>query len=439
MKRWSILVALLIIGAGFRLFVLESRPEGALLYAPDEPDFLEISQNIWLGDGFSFHGKPTAYRDPLLPYATAGVMSLSGGEFRPIFYVQILLSLLTGLLLFYIALKRFTESTAYGVITVWMLYPAAAIFSSLLLTETMSVFLWVLAIWLHDRLDDNGYTIQDSLILGAVLGLLCLSRAAGTILLATVFIYVFLIRWETSFADRARAVSFVLIGALIVMLPWMIRNETVMDRFWLNTNGGINLLMGNNPYANGGYNFDERVQRIIPEEARTEAARDVAATMAAREYAEGHLRETISLWSNKFAYLWSTDMALLAHFAPVRGSESLAETLREQPMGALILVAIPFTILVILSLCGFYLVQKFPARGSFILQLALGAAAAFISYGLPRYHFPLMPAVIIGAAAYYENQPWDKAPQWRRLMLLLAIGLFMGIWTFETVKIIGWV
>lgn len=438
MKRFSILLSLLIIGAGFRLFVLELRPEGALLIAPDEAEYLEIAQSIWMGEGFSFGGKPTAYRDMLLPYTTAGVMSVSGGDFKPIFYIQLLLSLLTGLFLYLVAAKRFSESIAYGVLTVWMLYPAAAVFTSLLLTETLFVFFWVLAMWLHDRLDDNGYEVRDALLLGIVLGLLCLTRAAGAILLATVFIYVFLIRYETAFALRAKAVSFVLIGALVVMLPWMVRNQTVMERFSLNTNGGINLLIGNNPHMNGGYRFDERVENIIPEEAHTEAQRDVAAAHAAKEFAQRNLRQTANMWATKFAYLWSTDMAMLAHFAPVRGADSLADTLHQQPLGALILMAIPFAILVILGLCGFYLVQKFPARGFFILQLSLGALAAFISYGLPRYHFPLMPAVILGAATYVENQPWDKAPQWRRLSLLLAIGLFMGVWTFETVKIIGW-
>jgi len=77
MKRFTILLSLLIIGAGFRLFVLELRPEGALLIAPDEPEYLEIAQHIWMGEGFSFGGKPTAYRDMLLPYLTEGVRTIS--------------------------------------------------------------------------------------------------------------------------------------------------------------------------------------------------------------------------------------------------------------------------------------------------------------------------------------------------------------------------
>ncbi|MBK6765279.1 MAG: glycosyltransferase family 39 protein [bacterium] len=438
MKRFTILLSLLIIGAGFRLFVLELRPEGALLAAPDEADYLEISNNLWLSGDFSYQGKPTAYRDMLMPLLTAGVQKISSGDFKLVFYVQLVLSLLTGLLLYLVALKRFAENTAYLVMTVWMLYPAAAVFGALLLTETLFTFLWVLAIWLHDRLDEHGYEMREALLLGVVLGLLCLTRAAGAILLATVFFYVFVIRYETPFAERARAVSLVLIGALIVMVPWMTRNQLTMERFALNTNGGINLLIGNNPYANGGYLFDERVQGLIPHEARTEAQRDVAASSTAWDYGLGNIRKTVSMWPTKFAYLWSTDMAMLAHFAPVRGAQSLAETLHMQPLGALILMAIPFAVLVLLGLSGFYLVKKFPARGFFILQLSFAALAAFASYGLPRYHFPLMPAVIIGAAAYYEHQPWNSAPQWRRLAMLLAIGLFMGVWLFETVKIIGW-
>jgi len=438
MQRLSILLSLLVIGAGFRLFVLDLRPDAALLYAPDEPEYLEIAQHIWSGQGFALDGAPTGYRDMLLPYLIAGVMTVSGGDFKPIFYVQLVLSLLTGLLLYQVARARFSEAISYLVLTVWMLYPATALFTSLLLTETLFVFWWVLAIWLHDRLDAHGYRVGDALLLGGTLGLLCLTRAAGAILLATVFAYVLFIRYETPLAQRAKAVSFVLIGALLLMLPWMVRNQMVMERFALNTNGGINLLIGNNPYGNGAYQFDDRVQAIIPIEARTEAQRDVAANHAAREYAQGNLRKTIEMWPTKFAHLWSTDMAMLAHFAPVRGSTSLAETLHMQPLGALILMAIPYAVLVLLGLCGFYLVKKFPARGFFILQLSLGALAAFVSYGLPRYHFPLMPAVILGAAAYVEQQPWNGAPPWRRLSLLMALGLFAGVWMFETVTIIGW-
>lgn len=436
MKKFSILLLLTALGLGFRMFALELRPEAALLRAPDEPEYLEIAQNISLGDGFAFHGERTAYRDMLMPTLTAGAIWLTG-DFKFVFWVQIFLSLLTGLLLYLIAARRFSEGISYAVFAAWMFYPAASVFSSLLLTETLFVFFWVLAMWLHDRLEESDYSVRESLLLGAVLGLLCLTRAAGAILLATVFIYVLLIRWETKFALRAKSVSLILLASIVVMLPWMLRNYVYLDRFALNTNGGINLLIGNNPYANGGYMFDERAQEIIAD-ARGEAERDHAASRAAREYAQGHLKKTFEIWATKFAYLWSTDMAMMAHYAPVRGAPSLADTLHAQPLGALILMAIPFAVLVLLGLSGFYLVAKFPARGFFILQLSLAALAAFASYGLPRYHFPLMPAVIIGAAAYVENQPWNSAPQWRRLFLLLAIGVFIGVWIFETVKIIGW-
>ncbi|MCB9357421.1 MAG: glycosyltransferase family 39 protein [Calditrichaeota bacterium] len=437
MQRFLVLLALVVIGAGFRLFVLDLRPDGALLRAPDEPEYLEIAQNIWLGKGFSLNGALTGYRDMLVPGMIAGVMAATG-DFKWFFYVQILFSLATGVLLYLIARKRFAENISILVAAIWMLYPAAAVYSSLLLTETMFTFFWVLAIWLYDRLDERDYSIRDAILLGICLGLLCLTRAAGVILLATVFVYMFLIRYETPFVVRARAVSFVMIAAIAIMLPWMIRNQLVVDRFALNTNGGINLLIGNNPYANGAYNFDERVERILPAEARTEAQRDIAASSAAWEYASGHVRETLHDWPTKFAYLWSTDMAMLAHFAPVPGA-SLAETLHAQPLGALLLMGIPYAVLVLLGLSGFYLVQKFPARGFFILQLWLTAIAAFLSYGLPRYHFPVMPAVILGVAAYVEHQPWNSAPQWRRLFLLLAIGVFMGVWSYETVRIIGWI
>ena len=55
----------------------------------------------------------------LMPLLTAGVQKISSGDFKLVFYVQLVLSLLTGLLLDLVALKRFAENTAYLVLTVW--------------------------------------------------------------------------------------------------------------------------------------------------------------------------------------------------------------------------------------------------------------------------------------------------------------------------------
>jgi hypothetical protein len=129
---------------------------------------------------------------------------------------------------------------------------------------------------------------------------------------------------------------------------------------------------------------------------------------------------------------------MLTHYAPSRGSESLAVELRMMPPLWLLITAIPYMLMVLAGTAGFYLVKKFPTRGLFILQVFMITVAAFVSFGLPRFHFPAMPALMIGGAAFVFHKPLATAPKWRQILLLMALSMFVGIWAFEAFTILGW-
>jgi hypothetical protein len=101
------------------------------------------------------------------------------------------------------------------------------------------------------------------------------------------------------------------------------------------------------------------------------------------------------------------------------------------------MVALPYMLFVCLGVSGFYLVRHFTTRGLFVLQIALGILAILISHGAPRYHFPLMPAMLVGAGALSAPQPWLSSPLWRRLFLLFTLGMFAGMWLFEAMTVAG--
>jgi 4-amino-4-deoxy-L-arabinose transferase-like glycosyltransferase len=433
----SVLIALIMAGALLRLIAIDLRPADAAAYAPDEPEYIELAQNLWLGNGYSVHGQPTAYRDMLYPAAASVVLRLTGGSLPAVLYLQVLLSCLTGWLIYLLGKRRFTEKIALLLCAAWMLYPMAVVLSVLYLTETLFVFLWVLAIVLYDWLEENPGVVK-AVLLGLCLGLLCLTRAVGLLMVAALAIYMVLIRYETQFRDRVRTTLIVVGVCLLTVLPWMIRNYTVMDSFSLNTNGGINLLIGNNRYATGAYRFDEPVQEMLPDATLGEAARDRVGAELAGEYFWSDVKRSLNLWSRKFAFLWSTDIAQLAHYYPDRSGVSLAAYLRCFPLPLLLIMAIPYMLVLQAGTAGFYLVKNFPARGLFILQIGMLTIAAFLSYGMPRYHFPAIPALMIGAAAYVERWPWRAAPPWRRIYLLLVLSMFVGIWSYEAFTILGW-
>jgi hypothetical protein len=225
---------------------------------------------------------------------------------------------------------------------------------------------------------------------------------------------------------------------LLVVLPWMVRNYFAVGRFALNTNGGINMYIGNNPRANGSYLFDAEHERLLPPAEAGEAARDRAAAGLALAFMREHPRDALRLWGRKFAFFWATDMTQWIHyFWDSSGPPSVSKRLRAMPVGRLALLAVPYAVIVLLGVSGFYLVRHFPARGLLLLQIFLLLLACFITYGTPRYRYPVMPALIIGAGALWRPHVWISAPPWRRLFLLFTLGMFGGIWLFEIMTIAG--
>lgn len=438
MTSKRILFALLIIGVALRLMMIFLRPAGTLAIAPDEDEFLRIAQGVVRGEGFALHGVTTAYRDMLMPVVCGALMAVFGDSPLPMLFLNVLLSAATAFLLFEIGRRRFGEKVGLVIAGAWLFYPTAILFSAILFTETLFVFLCVLVIWLYDRLDEHEYNVGNALLLGIVSGLAMLTRSVGVVLPVSLLIYLLLIRFERPWSIRFRAALVIGTVCLMVAVPWMARNYFLTGRFVLNTNGGINMYIGNNARANGSYLFDDEHQRALPLEGAGEGVSDRAASALAWSFMREHPRELIELWGRKFAYLWATDMTQWIHYYwDSNGLPSVSKRLRAMPVPRLLLLAVPYALIVLLGVSGFYLVRHFPARGLFLLQIFLMTAAVLLAFGTPRFHFPMMPLLIIAAGALWRPHVWISAPPWRRLFLLFTLGMFVGIWLFEIMTIAG--
>lgn len=397
-----------------------------MFIAPDEPEYLEIAQNIAQGNGFSFHGEPTAYRDFLFPAVSGGVIALFGNP-HAVFYLHHLLDLAIALLLFQLARRWFSERTAVFVAGAWLLYPAAILFTALFLTETLFVFLWVLALFIYDQAQERT-AVRRYLLLGLVLGLLLLTRATGMILALAMLLHLM-------FHRRYRPAMVILGVMFLTILPWILRNSVVMETFTLNTNSGINLYQGSNSYATGAYRFDEPVTAPLEFDRLNEVERNRRAMQLSFNYLRSHPLEAFALWPKKFAYFWSTDMSLWAHYRPQPGS-SLAASLRSAPIVLLALTGLVYILITAGGAAGLILVKTTPLRGVFFGQLLLATLAALATYGLARYHFPLMPALLLSAASLEYRGAWREPTLAKRVVTILVLAHLFGIWLTETLIII---
>lgn len=434
----KLLLALLILGLALRFAAVLARPDGAVSIAPDEDEFLQIAQSIARGEGFALRGVTTAYRDMLVPSLYGGLIVLFGESPLPSQLFNVLISTATAILLYLLGRRRFTESVAVFMAGIWLLYPTAIIMSATLFTETIFLFLWTLGLVLYDRLEERRFETRTAAWLGVVSGLTTLARGVGIIFPAALVLYIVFIRFETPRPLRLRAAATLTAAFLLVIVPWMTRNWMAVGRFALNTNGGINMYIGHNARANGSYLFDADHEKFLPPASAGEAARDIAAAQLAWAYVREHPGDALTMLSKKFAFLWATDMTQWVHYDwDPHGVPSVSGRLRTMPVPKLMLLGLPYVMIALFGISGFYLVRHFPARGLYLLLTFLVILMVFVTYGTPRYRLPLMPLLIIGIGALFRPKVWVSAPPWRRLFLLFTLGMLCGIWVFEVMTIAG--
>jgi hypothetical protein len=288
------------------------------------------------------------------------------------------------------------ELTARFTVLLLTLYPNNAAYVPVLMTEIVYLFLLLLATWLFFR----SPTILGVVATGVVLGLSTLFKTQ-TIWLAFLLVPIGFWRW-TGRGSRVRGsllAALVPFVALLVVLPWSIRNLATFGTFVLvSTNGGMTLLTGNNPSANGDFTPEDP----LVAQARFSVADQVQADRRARALALQWIRENpaqaIALAPRKVWRLWSRDGE--AEWSYQRGTPSYSahsvvfRTVRviNQLFYAAVLLA---------AGGGVYLLARHRSYGptcwfGVLVALFITGIAVLFS-GQSRFHFPAMPFLMMYA------------------------------------------
>lgn len=210
----------------------------------DDPDnYLPVARSLAAGEGFSFKGRPTAYRPPLYPLLL--VPSLALGRFAPwgVAFLHLLLGAGTTAMTA-VAARGFglSERRAWIAAAITACDPVLAWQSKSVMTETPAAFLVAAALAGLGRPEWRGAALG-----GVAYGLagLCrpslLAGAALTVLAA-------LVAGPDAWKERL-ARSLVLVLAIgVCLLPWTLRNLAVLGApIATTTHGGYTLALANNP------------------------------------------------------------------------------------------------------------------------------------------------------------------------------------------------
>ncbi|MHC4858622.1 MAG: glycosyltransferase family 39 protein [Planctomycetota bacterium] len=212
----------------------------------DEVSYSAIAENLAAGRGFyvdvtrtvggeSVTRRFESLRPPLYPALLAAAYGVAGPSAAVGRVLSCLLRALAAGLLLVWGRRVFPGAPALiaaGLLIVW---PAHVWASGRLLSEPLFVLLAVGSAASLER--------RRHLLGGVLLGLAILTRPGGLVLVVPAALYVVLrgSTWRT----RARALLLLLLPALSLPLPWVVRNAALHDRPLLTTNLGVTFLGGN--------------------------------------------------------------------------------------------------------------------------------------------------------------------------------------------------
>src|SRR5206468_1710518 len=279
------------------------------------------------------------------------------------------------------------------------LYSPAIFFDGLLQKSVLDVFFVCLALWLIVRTEKTAGVFLY-VCLGLTMGGLALTREN-----ALVFILVIL-GWIIGKGPLGR-VSLFLAGLAVVLLPVAARNSYVGGGFFITTSQfGPNFYIGNNPAADGTYQ-SLRYGRGAPEYERQDATELAEIALGRRltpaevsSYWTGKALDFITsrpaawltLMGRKVALLWNATEML-----DTESQEAHAEWSWPLRTGAVIG---HFGVLVPLGLFGVIVTWTVRPRPWILYAMMLAyAASVVLFYVFARYRYPLVPFLILFAAA----------------------------------------
>src|SRR5262245_27215815 len=360
-----------------------------------------------LGDAEAYHGwaariaggdwigQTVFYQAPLYPYLLAGVYRLLGDSVTIVRVIQALVGASSCALLAWTGISLFgMAGAAAGFLLA--LYPPAIFLDGLLEKSALVTFLTAallatLAIGASGR--------RNLFVLGAVLGLLALTRENALLLVLPIAVWL----WVSN--RRAASLIPFAAGLAIVLVPVGVANFAVGGEFQLTTaQSGPNFYIGNHAGARGTYEPLVTAHGSAADE-RQDATR-LAEQASGRSLTPGEVSRFWTLRAFTFVRSHPIDwLALLARkLALTFNAFEITDTESQgvyAEWSSLLRALQPFDFGVVLALAVFGAVLTWGAWQRLWIFYAVGATYALsvvAFYVFARYRFPLVPMLMLFAA-----------------------------------------
>ena len=364
-----------------------------------------------------------ALRPPLYPFFLAAVYRIAGMDYIFVRLVQALMGV--GVCLFTYAIARRLYGPRAGVAAglVIACYPSLVIYACLLMSENLFMFLFTVSLLLVVGTERRrGLSCFAA---GILLGLACLTRSVlvGFIPLSAL--------WLAIRRERIAALC-CLLGALCAIAPWTVRNWRYYHRIVpIDSYGGYNFLIGNNPDATGLQSREVvvKLRQTVWEKCRDDAHRAAIGYQERLRFIVANPGRFLDLGIRKMGYLYGPEIRELSwgysrnFFGPVPSWLLI-------PVATAVIAAFPLiAVSALLGIClrGIGSGGWRGGGGLLILVVLYFSASHFITFGESRFHLPLVPALAVfaGSLARREEEATEECPACIPRIVIVAVLLVL--------------
>ncbi len=290
-RTWTLLLLLMGVALLVRLAVTLFFADNHTLYY----EYMEIARNILDGHGYSWkdaYTQPlqvTSFLPPLYVFWCLFFIWLSSANFLPMYIAQAVIAA-TGCIPAYLLGKRlFSNQVGWIFATIYAIYPEFVYLHSRPVSEFLYV---VLALWLlygyavlRDDDPQSRRFLHRSLWLGLLFGVTILVKEGATVLLTAIVLSLLIVKRPRPAVLRRSVIPMIAVAVLVV-LPWTIRNYTAQGEFIpIRTGFGYTLWVGNHPGGNGllWHENGSKTQDDLPEDYKAYVDRNLPADEQARD------------------------------------------------------------------------------------------------------------------------------------------------------------
>ena len=266
----------------------------------------------WIANGYFGHSGAFAYRTPGYPAFLATIWRATSPAPEVAALAQAILGALSSALLALLGLQVLPLRAAVLAGMLFAFSVTSIAYVPLLASENLAVLFVVSGLLLVVLSHRRAMWYVPLCGAGAIFSLLLLTRPAALFFLPG---WLLLVVWDPPRRRwRLHHAPLFLVVMVLVLLPWVERNQRVGLGAVLSTSGGMNLWMGNNDLARlGGWQRSALTLGDLPEAERDRAYRQQAIT-----WIRAHPRAYAKLCTTRARRLLGTepDLMLARHFFP---------------------------------------------------------------------------------------------------------------------------